>query len=90
MAKVTMLSGIASISGRVGNYCFRTMKSTGKVYMHSLPSKKRSPRPAAATTQAVLDHRERFARTAHMVAQMRKAGATLDRKKLWKLAEQAL
>ena len=89
MAQIKTMAGIASISGRLGNYCFRTMKSTGKVYMHTLPSKKRSPRPAA-TTQAVLDHRERFARTAHLVAQMRKAGATLDRKKLWKLAEQAL
>ena len=36
MAKITMMSGIASISGRVGNCCFRTMKATGKVYMHQV------------------------------------------------------
>ena len=36
MAKITMMSGIASISGRVGNCCFRTMKATGMVYMHQV------------------------------------------------------
>ena len=39
MAKITMMSGIASISGRVGNCCFRTMKATGKVYMHQVKAK---------------------------------------------------
>ena len=39
MAQVKMMAGIESISGKLGNYCFRTMKGTGKVYMHQLPSK---------------------------------------------------
>ena len=34
------MSGIASISGRLGNYCFRTMRSTGKVYMHAVENRK--------------------------------------------------
>ena len=41
MAKITMMPGIASISGRVGNCCFRTMKKSGKVYMHQVVSKEK-------------------------------------------------
>ena len=93
MAQVTMMAGITGISGKLGNYCFRTMKSTGKVYMHPLPSKgegQKAKGESKKPSRAMEEHRARFAKITRMVAQMRKAGSKLDRKRLWKLAEQAI
>lgn len=93
MAQVKMMAGIESISGKVGNYCFRTMKGTGRVYMHQLPSKNNRQKAKGERkkpSRAMEEHRARFAKITRMVAQMRKAGSTLDRKRLWKLAEQAI
>lgn len=87
MAKVTTMSGIASISGRLGNYCFRTMKATGKVYMHPLASKKQ--RPVKAPSAAMVAQRERFGAITKMVAQMRKNGSKKSSKQLWKIATEA-
>ncbi len=39
MAKVELMPGIKSISGRVGDLVFRTNKKTGKVYVHMAPKK---------------------------------------------------
>ena len=85
MAKVTLPAGIAGVSGRVGNMCFRTMKATGKTYMTSLPDKRKTA-PKASELVA----RERFARKARLVKAMREEGSKLTQKELWKLAEQAL
>ena len=85
MAQVTLPAGIESISGKVGNMCFRTMKTTGKVYMSSLPQARRT-QPSASELEA----RERFARKARIVKVMRQAGSRMTAKELWKLAEQAL
>ena len=88
MARVEMMSGIASISGRIGNYCFRTMKSTGKVYVHSLPSNK--PRVGSkAPSEAMLAHRARFAAITKIVAQLRREGTRKSSKQLWKIATEA-
>ena len=85
MAKVTLPMGIRSISGKVGNVCFRTMKSTGNVYMGSLPQARKTQLSASE-----IEARERFARKAFLVRAMRQAGSKLTQKELWKLAEQAL
>lgn len=85
MAKVNMMGGIASISGRLGNYSFRTMKKSGKVYVHTLPSKRTKKTPSAA----VVAQRERFSAIAHMVAQMRQRGTRKSSKQLWKIATEA-
>ena len=85
MAKVNMMGGIASISGRLGNYSFRTMKASGKVYVHTLPSKKSKKAPSAA----MVTQRERFSAIAQMVAQMRKTGTKKSSKQLWKIATEA-
>ena len=87
MAKVQTMSGIASISGRLGNYCFRTMKATGKVYMHPVASKKQ--RPAKAPSAAMVAQRERFAAIVKMVHQMMASGSKKSRKQLWKIAAEA-
>jgi len=87
MAKITMMPGIASISGRVGNYSFRTMRATGKVYVRSMARK--DPRPAKAPSAAMVAQRERFAAIVKMVQQMRAAGSKKSRKQLWKIAAEA-
>ena len=88
MAKITMMPGIESISGRVGNCCFRTMKRSGKVYMHQMPSKEQK-RPLKAPSEAMITQRERFAAIAKMVVQLRTDGSKKSRKQLWKIATQA-
>lgn len=85
MAKVTLPMGIRSISGKVGNVCFRTMKATGKVYLGSLPQARKTQLSAGE-----MEARERFARKARIVKIMRLAGSEMTAKELWKLAEQAL
>ena len=87
MAKVTTMSGIAYISGRLGNYCFRTMKKTGKVYIHPMPSKKQVHKNVPSA--AVVAQRERFGAITKMVAQMRKSGTKKSGKQLWKIATEA-
>jgi len=77
--------GMRSISGKVGNVCFRTMKATGKVYMGSMPQVRKT-QPSASEIEA----RERFARKARIVKIMRQAGVKMTAKELWKLAEQAV
>ena len=57
MAKITMMSGIASISGRVGNCCFRTMKATGKVYMHQVKDKSQKSRVKRPASEAMVRQR---------------------------------
>jgi len=87
MAKVTTMSGIASISGRLGNYCFRTMRKSGNVYMHTVPSKK--PGPKKAPSAAMVAQRERFGAIVKMVHQMQASGSKKSRKQLWKIATEA-
>ena len=85
MAKVTLPAGIAGVSGRVGDVCFRTMKATGRTYMSSMPSKRTTKLQASE-----IEARERFARKARLVKAMREEGSKLTQKELWKLAEQAV
>ena len=90
MAKVTLPMGIRSISGRLGNVCFRTMKATGKVYVHQIPCEQPAKKPRPSKTIGELENQERFTKRAQVVNQMLKAGTKLSRKALWKLASQAL
>lgn len=87
MAKVRMLAGIASISGRLGNYSFRTMRSTGKVYVRAVEAGKK--KVAKAPTPEMLARQERFGAITKMVAQMRKNGSKKSQKQLWKIAQEA-
>lgn len=86
MARVTLPMGIRSISGKVGNVCFRTMKGSGKVYMSILPQKRK---------RIYLSQEERmtrilFTKRAEIVRAMKKAGSKLPVKALWTLVSQAL
>ena len=91
MARVQTMAGIASISGRLGNYCFRTMRATGKVYMHAVESRK-SKEKRRAPSEAMQNQRERFAAVAKMVKQMRQnspKSKAKSQKQLWKIAMEA-
>ncbi len=85
MAQVTLPAGIESISGKVGNVCFRTMKGSGKVYMSTLPAARKSAlRPREVVNQ------NRFAKRAEIVRMMRKAGSKFPVRELWKLVSQVI
>lgn len=85
MARVTPPMGIRSISGKVGNVCFRTMKGSGRVYMSTLPAtRKTALRPREIVNQ------NRFGKRAYIVGQLRLMGSTLSTKALWALVSQAL
>ena len=85
MVRVTLPEGIASLSGRFGDVCFRTMKATGRTYMVRLP-RRRKTRVSATE----LENLERFKRRAQLVSQMRKAGSKLSTKELWEMAKRVL
>ena len=91
MARVTLPMGITRISGRVGNVCFRTMKATGKVYMHPLKHDERKV-PVRKKTKTVneVENQERFAKRSHLVNQMLQGGSKLGRKELWDLVMKAI
>ena len=89
MAKITLMSGIASISGRVGNCCFRTMKATGKVYMHQVKAKSQESRVRRPASEAMVRQRKRFSEIAQIVARMKAEGSKKSRKQLWKIATKA-
>ena len=89
MAKITMMSGIASISGRVGNCCFRTMKATGKVYMHQMDVRSKKVRRTKEPSEAMMRQRKRFAAITKIVKQMLEEGSKKSRKQLWKIATEA-
>ena len=85
MAKVTLCMGIEKISGKVGNVCFHTMKSSGKIYLSSLPSARKTE-----LKPHELINRSRFGKCAYLVSQMKRAGSTKTQKELWALVTQAL
>ena len=89
MAKITMMSGIASITGRVGNCCFRTMKATGKVYMHQVKDESKRARVGKPASEAMVRQRKRFSEIAKMVMQKKAEGSKKSRKQLWKIATKA-
>lgn len=91
MARVKTMAGIASISGRVGNYCFRTMRGSGKVYMYQVPSKneKLKVKNEKVVSDVVKAQREWFGAITKMVAQLRKSGSKKTNKQLWKIAQEA-
>lgn len=84
MARVTLPPFIESISGRVGNFSFRTSAS-GKTSVTCFKPHQRT----APITQKEIDARTRFAQIAKTVTQMKKQGSQLSRKELWDLASKA-
>lgn len=66
MAKVKLMTGIMSLHGRMGSYCYRTYKN-GTVVLSRMP--KRSDKPA---TDAQKKQQERFGSVARKVNEVMK------------------
>lgn len=90
MARVTLPMGIEKISGKLGNYCFRTMKATGRVYMYTLKEQMDKEPSTKEVSERAIAQRERFSIIAGIVRMMRKAGSKKTQKELWKIAAQAV
>ena len=86
MARVTPPMGIRSISGKMGNVCFRTMKATGKIYMTTLPQKRKH----LCLSQEERMTRILFTKRAEIVRMMKKAGSKLPVRELWKLVSKTI
>ena len=89
MARVKLPAGIAAISGKVGNVCFKTMKKTGKVYMYPLKEQSDKVPSTKEVSEAVKTQQQRFTALAEIVRQMRKAGTRKTQRELWKIATKA-
>ena len=90
MTRVTPPMGITSISGKMGNMCFRTMKATGNVYVYRLRLQRHQEHSTKDVSKAVMAQRARFAAIAKIVRLMRATGSKRTTKELWKLVSQAL
>lgn len=66
MAKVKLMSGIASLHGRIGDYCYRTNKN-GTVIMSRLPRKSDKEK-----TEAQKKQQKRFGSVARKVSEVLK------------------
>lgn len=66
MAQVTLMAGIVSLHGKLGEYCYRTCKN-GKVILSRMPTKSNKP-----ITNAQKKHRERFSSVVRKVNEILK------------------
>ena len=66
MAQVTLMAGIVSLHGKLGEYCYRTCKN-GKVILSRMPTKSNKP-----ITDAQKKHRERFSSVVRKVNEILK------------------
>lgn len=83
MAQVTLPSFLQSISGRVGNVCFRTYAS-GRTGLYLCDPPKRKTPLTNAETRA----RELFKERAQHVNKIMKDNPYLTRKQAWTIAKQ--
>ena len=89
MAQTTLLPGVESISGKVGNYLFKTFNRNGKkevrVYLCPEGSYRRRSKPSAKERAA----RMHFAEQAREVSRRLKAGDTRTKKAIWEEVKQS-
>ena len=90
MTRVKLPAGIESVSGKIGDVCFRTMNASGRVYMYRMKSHGGKVQCAKEPSERDKARRERFTKLAEMVRYMRKNGSKLSAKELWKIAAQVL
>ena len=83
MAKITLRPEIASISGKVGNMVFKTMKN-GQVYLYKAPSYERKRKLSKAEKAS----RELMAKRQKRVVELMRNG--LSRKEAWTVAKQEI
>ena len=83
MAKVTLPPFIQSLSGQVGNLCFRT-SADGKICVYLAPKQTRN-KPISEKEMRV---RNLFKERAQQVMNLMRDDPTLTRKQAWKIAKQ--
>lgn len=83
MAQVTLPSFLRSISGRLGNICFRTYPS-GKTGFYLLTDRKRT----SPLTKEEIHARELFKQRVQYVYRVMKENPSLTRKQAWTIAKQ--
>ena len=83
MAQVTLLPLIRSISGQVGNICFRTYAS-GKTGFYLSPTQKRT----TPVTKAESHARELFAQRVQRVNNIMRENPYITRKQAWTIVKQ--
>ena len=83
MAHVTLPPFIQSISGRVGNLCFRT-SAEGKTTVYVNAKKSRS----TPLTKQEVHARELFAERVQRVNKIMQENPSITRKQAWKIAKQ--
>ena len=86
MAKVTTKNGIIkSLSGKLGNTVFRTLKS-GKIIAYNPPAKRVSP-----LSKKEIDTRQNFSIIASEVAKRQRSGDKRPKKIIWQeVAKEAI
>lgn len=82
MAKVTLVPFIQSISGRVGNLCFRTSKGKTTVFFAKENTRTTPP------TDAELNARNSFAQRVKMVNNIMRNDPSITRAEAWKIVKQ--
>lgn len=81
MAKCKLPPFILSLSGKVGNLCFRTSAS-GKTSLYPCPKKQQDETP----TQKQLNTRELFKERIIQVNNIKKQNPSFSHKEAWKIA----
>ncbi len=83
MAKTTLLPGVESISGKVGNYLFKTFNRNGKkeVRVYLCPSDRYQRKTKLSAEEC--KQRKRFVEGCREVARRIKAGDTRPKKAIW-------
>jgi len=83
MAQTTLIPGVETISGKVGNYLFKTFNRNGKkdvrVYLCPEGSYRRKTKLSAAEKAS----RKQFGELAREVTRRQKAGDKRTRKAIW-------
>jgi len=89
MAKVELMAGIQNISGKAGNFVFKTYRRRdGKVETRMYPYKKRERR--TKPSKAELGAQSLFTKRQAYVQNLRQAGDNRSLKELWKEAKEKI
>ena len=89
MAKVNLMAGIQSVSGKAGNFVFRTYRRRdGKVETRMYPYKKQERTTKLRKTE--LAARSLFTKRQAYVQNLRQAGDNRSLKELWKDAKEKI
>lgn len=81
MAKCKLPPFILSLSGKVGNLCFRTSAS-GRTLLYPCPKKQQNKTPTQCETKA----RELFKERVIQVNNIKKQNPSISHKEAWKIA----